>query len=205
MATSQLSKAMPSTDSTLTVPDSLMKAWFNDPKHGQEFRTVVDRLAEEFKVEEATKVKKRVFKQAGGQPKAKITKTVDMSGFNVKPASEEPQNAVLSEVNMLNLPDCKLVIQANTIHIKNCGENKVVIVQTSICSKNVGLGKEFGSWSYLIILFDWLTDPLDFSSPNLIEQLIIIIWLYNIRIQKHIGGIVHTMGFQLGYPNPFPL
>lgn len=152
ISTSQLSKAVPSTESTLTVPDSLMKAWFNDPKHGQEFRAVVDRLAEEFKVEEATKVKKRVFKGGGTVPKSKATKTVDMSGFNVKPASEEPQNVALSEVNMLNLPDCKLVIQANTIYIKNCGENKVVIVQTSISSNKF----KCGSCSYFIH-FDWLT------------------------------------------------
>ncbi len=118
-----LAQASPSADSSLSVPDPLMKAWYQDEKHGQDFRQLCDRISEEFKVEDGKKVNKRALKTASAQAKVKAVKTVDMTGVNVK--SEEPEEALLCEANMLNLSNCKLVIRAGNVYVKNTGENKV--------------------------------------------------------------------------------
>lgn len=113
-------------DSTLSIPDSLMKSWYQDPKHGSDFKSVCDRFSEMFKVEESAKVKKRAFKgNPAPQPKPKIAKTVDMSGLNIKAIDDAPQETVLADVNILNLHDCKLVVQCGHVFVKNMGTNKV--------------------------------------------------------------------------------
>ena len=123
-------KASPTVDSTISIPETLIKTWTKDPKHGQEFQALCDRFAEEFKPdpEDSKKVKKRVFRASGGggQPStSKVVKTVDMTGLSLKPISDEPQNETIVEVNLLNLPDCKLVIQNNgSVYVKNLGEKK---------------------------------------------------------------------------------
>jgi len=106
-----------------------MKKWYHDPKHGENFKGVCDRFAEEFKVDEDVKVKKRAFKGvvATGEPKTKVAKQVqvDMAGLNVKPTSEEPKDPVIADVNLLNMPDCKLVITNGSTFVKNAGDKKV--------------------------------------------------------------------------------
>ncbi len=115
-------------ESTISIPEALIKTWSKDPKHAQEFQALCDRFAEEFKVDESMKVKKRVFRASGGGGQStspKLVKTVDMAGLSLKPISDEPQEGTIVDVNMLNLPDCKLVIQNNgTVYVKNIGEKK---------------------------------------------------------------------------------
>ena len=121
-----LAKASPLIDSTLTIPDTIMKKWYHDPKHGENFKSICDRFAEEFKVDEDVKVKKRAFKGATNESKNKAAKVqVDMAGLNVKPTSEEPKDPVIADVNLLNMPDCKLIITNGSTFVKNVGEKKV--------------------------------------------------------------------------------
>lgn len=110
-----------------------MKAWYQDEKHGQDFRLLCDRISEEFKVEEGKKVNKRALKTGAAQPKGKAVKTVDMTGANIKPVGEEPGETLLCEANMLNLSNCKLIVRAGSVYVKNTGENKVFgLVQNNI-------------------------------------------------------------------------
>lgn len=125
-------------DSTLSIPDSLMKSWYQDQKHGSDFKLVCDRFSEEFKSEEKAKVKKREFKgNPTPQPKSKSAKTVavDMSGLNIKPIDDAPQQTVLADVNILNLPDCKLVVQCGHVFVKNMGTTKVGCSISTNCNK----------------------------------------------------------------------
>lgn len=92
---------------------------------------MVDQISEQFKQEDGKKVNKRAFKAVGStiQAKAKAAKTgaVDMSGINTKPVSEEPTTtSLIVEANMLNLPNCKLVIRGGgVVYVKNTGDTKV--------------------------------------------------------------------------------
>ena len=106
-----------------------MKKWYHDPKHGENFKGIRDSFAEEFKTDDDVKVKKRAFKWAvaPGEPKPKAAKRVqvDMAGLNLKPISEGPKDPVIADVNLLNIPDCKLVITNGSTFVKHAGDKEV--------------------------------------------------------------------------------
>ena len=117
----------------MSIPDDLVKKWWDSAQFGTEFKAIVESFHEKYrKLEDIKKDSAQTPLKRTGSSAGLVTpplkKPKDSQETNLKEVEpfkgKTGDGTVLYEISLVNLKDCKIVFKTGGIHIINGGSKQ---------------------------------------------------------------------------------